>query len=632
MNDPRRRRLSSPAKALLLTVACVAGCVGADDPLETSSGAVVAPMTFTPNADARVEQKYGGSTFGTSSRLIVDGSPRTESYLRFQVSGAGWGVQRATLRLYAFDGTSSGPDVFATTSFWDENTLTWNNRPSPVGASVGRFRKVSKNNWVELDVSTAVTKEGVISFVLIPNSSDGMDFYSREGSRPPELIVVPMDPPTTPVDAGTSEDAGTAVDAGVLDAGTNADAGVTDAGSNADAGTQPTGTTFYVDATLGNDSNTGTSPSQAWRTTYRATQASLAPGDALRLARGGVYSGALKMAESGTSSKPILVAAYGSGAPPIITGASSCLVVSGSYIVVEGVHAKDCTWAGVDLAGSHNRIEDLDITGNAAGVHVRSGAIGNRILRSRLIDNNRMSVLTSGGDDDSGAFGLVIQGDHTEVAFNTIRGCDAFSYDYGRDGAAVEIYGGQNNHIHHNVAVDNDAFTELGDPRSADNTFAYNVVRSSLPTSSFAVTRGASSGWGPVLRTRLYNNTVHLSGSSSQGFVCHGGCNPDILIMRNNVIHAVWKVGYADGPFDGDYDLFSGGQRQFTMGPHSLVADPRFVDAAGGNLRLQSGSPAIDTGTTVSGYQSDLDGRVVPGDGDGNGSAIVDRGAYEYQR
>jgi hypothetical protein len=77
-------------------------------------------------------------------------------------------------------------------------------------------------------------------------------------------------------------------------------------------------------------------------------------------------------------------------------------------------------------------------------------------------DNNRMSVNTPGGDDDSGAFGVLLQGHGTEVSFNTISGHDTASYDYGRDGAAVEVYGATGSNVHHNLAFDNDAFSELG--------------------------------------------------------------------------------------------------------------------------------------------------------------------------
>ena len=161
---------------------------------------------------------------------------------------------------------------------------------------------------------------------------------------------------------------------------------------------------------------------------------------------------------------------------------------------------------------------------------------------------------------------MLLWGDDNEIAFNRISGSDACSYDYGRDGSAIEIYGGQRNIINRNIGIDNDAFTELGNSRSADNTFAYNVFSSSLNKSIFLVTRGTTNSYGPVYGTRMINNTVYLTGAQSQGFVCHGGCSSSILISRNNIIQAVSKVGYADAAFDEDYNLYWGGTAQFTTG------------------------------------------------------------------
>jgi hypothetical protein len=254
------------------------------------------------------------------------------------------------------------------------------------------------------------------------------------------------------------------------------------------------------------------------------------------------------------------------------------------------------------------------------------------IINNQLLNNNKMSVLTkSPSNDDSGAFGVLLHGDNSEIAYNTISGSSAFSYDYGLDGAAVEIYGGRGNYIHNNLAVGDDVFTELGNPRSADNTFTYNVYRSTLSNSVFLITRGANTGLGPVLRTTAENNTALLTGSSSQGFVCYAGCTGNVLRLRNNIFQAVLKVGYADGAFDEDYDLFSGGILQFTRGAHSRVALPLFVDPVTGDLHLRSTSPAIDAGVFV-GLTSDFDGLSVPVDGNGDGVAAPDIGAFEYHR
>jgi hypothetical protein len=385
--------------------------------------------------------------------------------------------------------------------------------------------------------------------------------------------------------------------------------------------------TYYVDSTSGSDARSGTSAAQAWKTLAKASQAPLAPGDRLLLDRGGVWSGKLAISPSGTASTPIVISAYGTGNLPLIHG--DCISLQGSYLVLGEVQADGCSWSGVDVWGDYDRVKQSVFTHNIAGVFVRPGAFGATVLKNRIADNNRMSVLTpSPSNDDSGAFGVLLQGDGAVVARNTISGGDSFSYDYGRDGSAIEVVGGQQNQIRYNVALENESFTELGNPRAADNTYAYNVVHSSLANSEFLVTRGAGSGLGPVARTSLYDNSVLLTGSSSQGFICYAGCGPGILRMRDNLVQAVQKAGYADAPFDEDYDVFFGGIVQFAKGAHSLVADPRFADPVAGDLPLRSSSPAVDRGVGV-GYSLDLDRQPVPQDGDGDGVAAPDAGAYE---
>ena len=381
---------------------------------------------------------------------------------------------------------------------------------------------------------------------------------------------------------------------------------------------------YFVDSRSGNDENSGTSDAAPWETLARAGAAHLQPGDRLLFRRGSSWTGTLPLHTSGSRDEPILVGSYGSGDLPIFSG--GCLDVTGSYIAIHDIKTAECSFAGIALSGSDNRVERCQLTTSVAGVYVKAGSRGNQILNNQIVDNNQMSVLDRSNENDSGAFGVLINGDETEVAFNTISGSDAFSYDYGRDGAAIEIFGGQRNTVHHNVAVDNDAFVELGDSNAEDNTLAYNLVASSLQTSTGIVTRGDQTSRGPVSRTRVDNNTIVLSGTESQGFVCFGGCSAQILTMRNNIIQSPGKVGYADAPFDEDYNLFYGGQIQFTPGAHSIITNP---DLAANSFEPAPESPAIDRGVVL-GYGRDLIGHPVPIDGNGDGEAAPDLGAYEY--
>lgn len=66
-------------------------------------------------------------------------------------------------------------------------------------------------------------------------------------------------------------------------------------------------------------------------------------------------------------------------------------------------------------------------------------------------------------------------------------------------------------------------------------------------------------------------------------------------------------------------------------GQGDISTDPMFVDAISNNYRLQSVSPCIDSGINTGAPNIDFDGNLRPIDGDGDGNAIVDIGAFEYK-
>jgi uncharacterized protein YjiK len=146
-------------------------------------------LTFLAVADARVLQSSPASNFGTTTRLEVDSSGQ-ESYLRFTVSGLSSPVQSARLRLYATNGSTNGPLIFLTDNSWTETGITWNNRPPPVGGAVANYGVILSKNWVEIDITPVITGNGTYSLVFLPDSTDGASFYSREGTSPPELVLI----------------------------------------------------------------------------------------------------------------------------------------------------------------------------------------------------------------------------------------------------------------------------------------------------------------------------------------------------------------------------------------------------------------------------------------------------------
>lgn len=109
------------------------------------------------------------------------------------IMGVGTGaVAKATLRLWATNGSSSGGDFYLVTdNAWSESTVTWDNAPAGDGGPVGSLGAVAAGRWYELDVSAVVTGDGPISFRAASTNPDGADYASREhaGNLPAQLVI-----------------------------------------------------------------------------------------------------------------------------------------------------------------------------------------------------------------------------------------------------------------------------------------------------------------------------------------------------------------------------------------------------------------------------------------------------------
>lgn len=80
---------------------------------------------------------------------------------------------------------------------------------------------------------------------------------------------------------------------------------------------------YHVSSQTGDDSADGTSAERAWRTLARASAQSYAPGDALLLKAGELFTGQLVLQSSGSRGRPLRIASYGVGPKPVIDGAAA---------------------------------------------------------------------------------------------------------------------------------------------------------------------------------------------------------------------------------------------------------------------------------------------------------------------
>jgi PKD repeat protein len=152
--------------------------------------------TLEPVADARVRSSVPDGNYGKKAFLRVKQSDTSyRSYLQFDVQNLGGaGVLSATLRLFVTDASTDGGTLYEVDDAWTETGITWNNSPPLSGTPLGSFGSVGLGTWVEIDVSAAVTGEGVVSFGLTNASANSAYYSSREGTNPPQLVVETTSP------------------------------------------------------------------------------------------------------------------------------------------------------------------------------------------------------------------------------------------------------------------------------------------------------------------------------------------------------------------------------------------------------------------------------------------------------
>jgi hypothetical protein len=158
------------------------------EPLPSDTGT----LTVTAAEDTYVVSG-SSSAKGTATTLQVDTNPQTEAYLKYNIPGISGSVTSAKLRVYVTNSSKDAPKVKLVENDWDESSLVYaNNQPLIIdNISVADMGSVSKGKYVDYDVTSMIQTNGTLSFGFFPDSSDGMDFYSKEATSasPPQLII-----------------------------------------------------------------------------------------------------------------------------------------------------------------------------------------------------------------------------------------------------------------------------------------------------------------------------------------------------------------------------------------------------------------------------------------------------------
>jgi len=272
--------------------------------------------------------------------------------------------------------------------------------------------------------------------------------------------------------------------------------------------------------------------------------------------------------------------------------------------------------SGIELTLTDTALFENTATGSGGGLAFDSlDSTGQLRIQNSLIENN---VAETGGG------GGVTTSDRASIVDSEMRGNQALG------GGAISFFGstGEQLLVAQSVVAGNNASSGAG-LRLASQALGGGVSARIL-NSSIGGNQGSDFGARVFIFNNLVSSTVVttiensiLAGNgnlSEDGQILGNAGGSTLVTLRNSCIQ---------------------GLNQYS-GAGNVLADDAFVDLTRLNLRLKPQSVCVDAGSNfidfdpgTVGFQPlpafDLDGqpRIVDGDGDGN--AVVDTGAYEVQ-
>jgi len=136
--------------------------------------------------DATIVQGSGDTSYGSTSRLGADQSPMTDFLVRFNPqTSACTTVLSAQIQITdgtsTYDDSPTGGNFYVTSANWSESQVTWNNAPA-AGSLVGSIGAVALGQTYTLDVTPYVTLNQPVAFRIAKADTEGVKYFSKEGS------------------------------------------------------------------------------------------------------------------------------------------------------------------------------------------------------------------------------------------------------------------------------------------------------------------------------------------------------------------------------------------------------------------------------------------------------------------
>jgi predicted outer membrane repeat protein len=257
--------------------------------------------------------------------------------------------------------------------------------------------------------------------------------------------------------------------------------------------------------------------------------------------------------------------------------------------------------------------------GEGGAAYLYTGTQDNVVIENSTFTGNQVMALPNGGNAGNG--GALVQISNGLNQGFTVTNTTFANNTAAKGGGGVWIYDAPTTITNSTFSGNRAEATDFNGNGGAIALYApANIVNSTIANNYAGWVAGgvlAADGRDVNVKNTIFSNNTAANGPNNWGIQQH--TNRELTDQGGNL---QWPPKQTTNYND------------YNATASITLADPKLgelqnVDGAF-VMPLQQGSPAIDTGIATGAPTTDGRGLARPQDGDGNGSAIVDSGAYEY--